>query len=94
MTHFSILPLYTAISILALATLIALASLVKFDSVLLKLVALEVLTNILLAGVALWALVFAKPVFIDLCLTLALIMFLGVVAYFQHLSDDDKETSQ
>ena len=74
-----------AISFLLIALFIILYSIVRFSSTLFKLVALEVLTNLLMAGIAIWALIKRQPIFIDVCLTLALIMFLAVVAYYQFL---------
>lgn len=77
--------IFFAIILILLAGIISLVSLVRFPSILIKLVVMEVLTNLLMAIIALWALIFKQPVFIDACLALALIMFLGVVAYYQFL---------
>ena len=81
--------LYSAIFLTLLAGIISIASLVRFSSILIKLVAIEVLTNLLIAGIALWALIHNQPIFTDICLTLALIMFLGVVAYYQFLFEKE-----
>ncbi len=78
---------YIASSFILLALLISLISLIRFSSIFIRLVALEVLTNLFIAGVALWALTHRQPLFIDICLALALIMFLSVVAYYRFLSD-------
>ncbi len=75
-----------AIFFVVLAFIISIASMIKFPSILIKLIVLEVITNLLMAGVALWALVNHQAIFIDICLTLALIMFLGIVAYYQFLA--------
>lgn len=74
-----------AIGFSLLAFFIILYSIVRFSSILVKLVVLEMLTNLLMAGIAIWALITRQPIFIDVCLTLALIMFLAVVAYYQFL---------
>lgn len=76
----------SAVFLILLAGLLMIISLIRFSSVLTKLVVLEVLTNLLLAGICLWALNVHQPVFIDICIPLSLVMFLGVVAYFQFLS--------
>jgi multicomponent Na+:H+ antiporter subunit F len=80
---------YSSAFFLALACVIAIVSAFRFSSILEKLVVLEVLTNLLLACIALWALFNRQFRFIDICLTLALMMFLGVVAYYQFLQDKD-----
>ena len=82
---------YCAFILLSIAGIISLVSIIKFKSFLIKLVILEVLTNLLMACIVLWALIYNRPVLIDACLTLTLIMFLGVVAYYQYLSG--KESS-
>lgn len=84
---------HAAIFLLIIASIIAIASLIRFSSILIKLVVLELLTNLLMAGIALWALINHQPVFIDICLTLALIMFLGVVAYYQFLFRKENENA-
>ncbi len=81
----SSLILYIAISLIIAAVLIAFYLLVRLTSLLNKLLALEILVNLLMAGIALWALISNQPVYIDVCLTMALIMFLAVVAYFKFL---------
>lgn len=74
-----------------LSGLVSVISIMRTSTFLVKLVVIEVITNLLMAGIALWALLNNQPVFIDICLTTALIMFLGMVAYFQFIlerSDD------
>ena len=85
MTDWNIWIIYIAAFLISLAGLISIISLIKFSSILIKLVIIEVLTNLLMASIALWSLIHQQPVFIDVCLPLALIMFLGVVAYYQFL---------
>lgn len=80
---------YCAIALLLIAGIISITSLIRFKSILIKLVIIEVLTNLLTAGIALWALIYKKSIFIDICLPLSLIMFLGVVAYYQYLLGKD-----
>lgn len=80
-----------AIVALVSALLITVYSIIRFSSILIKLVALEVLTNLLMAGTSVWALINKQPVFIDVCITLALIMFLAIVAYYQFLIKKEKD---
>ncbi len=77
--------IYLSALLILSAGIITLLSLIKSSSILVKLVATEVITNLIMASIALWALLHNQPIFIDACLALALIMFLGVVAYYQLL---------
>ena len=77
--------IYCATILILLAGMISLVSLIRFPSILIKLIIIEVLTNLLMASIALWALIYNQPIFIDICLPIALIMFLGMVAYYQFL---------
>ena len=76
---------YASFLFLVLALFISLFCLLRFSSIFIRLITLEVLTNIFIAGIAVWALAQRKPLFIDISLALALIMFLSVVAYYQFL---------
>lgn len=78
--------MYIAILLVIIACIIAISSLIKFSTILVKLLVLELLTNLLMASTMLWAVITHQPVFTDICLTLALIMFLGAVAFFYFLS--------
>jgi len=49
------------------------------------LVILEMLANILLASIAIWAALHQVVVFLDICIALALILFLSNVAYCQFI---------
>jgi len=86
--------LLNAISIffIFLTGLLTIISLIRFSSILIKLVVLEILTNLMIAAICLWALTTRQPIFIDICIPLSLVMFLGVVAFYQFLlnrkSDD------
>lgn len=77
--------LTTAIAILMLATIIAFISITVAPSILNKLVVLEIISNLLMAGIAVWALLNKAPMFIDICVTLALILFLNSVMYYQYI---------
>ena len=86
MNSFSDLFLLVAVGEVFIAGVLAIVALCVFKSIYAKLVVVEVLTNLMLAVIALWALYTRQPLFIDVCIALALIMFLGVVAYYQYLS--------
>lgn len=86
MAEFISILLTFSIVLLAMASLLTVAGLIRFSPILFKLITLEVLTNILMSSIAIWSLLTKQAVFIDVCLTLALIMFLSIVAYYQFLS--------
>lgn len=73
--------------LLMTAFIITMAAMVRFKDVLIKLVILEVVTNLLMAAIGLWAYITQQTVLLDVCLSLALIMFLGIVAYYQFLKN-------
>lgn len=66
--------------------IILLLALIKSDSILSKLVILEVLANVLIAVIALWAYQNNITMALDICIPIALIMFLSNVAYCYFLS--------
>ena len=72
--------------ILGLSVLITLLAMVIRSDNWVRLVSLEVLANLLISLIALWALVIHAETLLDICLALALIMFLSTVAYCQYLS--------
>lgn len=76
----------TAAVFIALAVILAILSLIRFSYILIQLIILEVLTGLFIAIICLWALLTSQAILIDICLTLALVMFLGVVAFYRFLS--------
>lgn len=80
-----------AILFIIAAIVLAVIAIFKYQSIIIKLIVLEVITNLLMASCALWAYHENNVVYIDVCLTLALIMFLGSVAYFYFLSPKEAE---
>ena len=82
--------IYCAIGFIVLTAILAIASLIRFKSILIKLIIIEILTNLLMASIAVWALIYHQPILTDICITLALIMFLGVVAYYQYLLEKEQ----
>lgn len=75
------------LTILCLLTAILLALVVVWRSgeILIKLVAVEVLVNLLICGIGVWTLHIHFSVLLDICIALSLIMFLSTVAYLQFL---------
>ena len=84
---------YLSILLIFLSSIIIIYSLIYYSSILIKLVALEVLTNILLASIALIGLIKNQPMVIDFCVILSIIMFLGVVSYYQYLYHKEIENA-
>lgn len=72
------------------ALLVILAALIKSKGILAKLVCLEVLANTLIAAIALWAYKNQIPMALDICIPIALIMFLSNVAYCHFLTVKEK----
>lgn len=77
----------TTVVLLSLAVLLTLWTTVRSASIWVKLVALEVLVNIFICGVGIWAVTRDFPALLDICIALSLIMFLSTVAYCQFLSN-------
>lgn len=71
--------------ILLLAIVLALLSMLRKASILSRLVAIEVVVNTLIGIIVLWAVHLQLFFIIDICIVLALIMFLSTVAYCQYL---------
>lgn len=71
--------------ILGMTTCIILIALIHFQSILIKLIILEVLSHLVMSSIALWSFFNKQPIFINICLPLALIMFLSIVAYYQFI---------
>jgi multicomponent Na+:H+ antiporter subunit F len=74
-----------AISLLILALIFVLVSIVRFSDILVKLVALEVLVNLLIGAIAIWAWQKQQVILLDVCIALTLVMFLATVAYAQYI---------
>lgn len=79
-----------SVALLSIAMIMAIIAIFYYRSILLKAIIQEVISHLLMVFIALLALVKQQVVFIDVCLCFALIMFLGMVAYYQYLSN--KET--
>lgn len=75
-------------SIIIISALLMIACIIRNRDILVKLVALEIVTNLLMGGIALWALQARIPIILDSCVGLALIMFVAIVAYCYHLGSE------
>ncbi|MEM9242489.1 MAG: monovalent cation/H+ antiporter complex subunit F [Pseudomonadota bacterium] len=75
----------SAILCVLMAVLLTLLAVWRFADILVKLVALEVLVNLFICGVGIWALHIHFSALLDICIALSLIMFLSTVAYLQFL---------
>lgn len=74
-----------SVALLAMAILFALLTTWRTKELLIKLVALEVLVNLFICGIGIWALYIHFPLLLDICIALSLIMFLSTAAYCQFL---------
>ncbi|WP_440615543.1 monovalent cation/H+ antiporter complex subunit F [Cysteiniphilum sp. 6C5] len=72
---------------LAIAFILVLATVLKDRCVFVKLICLEMLVNLFIGGVGLWALKIDFYLLLDICIALSLIMFLSTVAYCQLLTN-------
>ncbi len=81
--------IFTAMIILAISMLVALYQLVKSILFVTKLVMLEVIANLLLAGICLFAIVTHHYIYLDICLALALVMFISTIAFVQYLTSSE-----
>jgi multisubunit Na+/H+ antiporter MnhF subunit len=70
---------------LIMATGFTLLAIWRCSNIFIKLVALEVMVNLFICGVGLWAYHIHFPPLLDICIALSLIMFLTTVAYCQLL---------
>lgn len=74
-----------AVIFLVMAATIALWVAYRSENILIKLVALEVMVNLFICGVGIWAVQIRFYFLIDICIALSLIMFLSTIAYCQFL---------
>ena len=74
-----------SVVILLFSLFLVLVTLVRYRPILVKLVALEVMVNLFIGAIGLWALHVRQSLMLDICIPLALIMFLATVAYCQFL---------
>ncbi len=80
--------LQISLIILILSIVIILFSLARFKSIYIKMVAMEVLSNTFISGIAFWSLISGEQVFIDICIPLSLMIYLSTVGYCQFLSKE------
>jgi len=79
--------IHLAALILGITVLLALVNLVLAKATLIKLVILEVVANLILAAICIFSVIYQYYIYLDVCIALALLMFLSTVAYVQFLSN-------
>lgn len=84
MSNLIVMTNYLAVTILLIALVILSFELFSQRQLAKKLVCLEILANLIIAAFALLAIVRNQAVIVDVCLAVALIMFLSNVAYCQY----------
>jgi multicomponent Na+:H+ antiporter subunit F len=77
--------IYLVLAALALALLLAFVRLVRGPSLPDRVVALELMTGLTMGLIAMYAIVAGQRVFLDVAVVLALITFLGTVAFSRYL---------
>jgi multicomponent Na+:H+ antiporter subunit F len=80
-----------ALSMLSLSLILAFVRLVRGPSVPDRVVALDLVSILAAAMTALYAIVTNEPVFLDVAIVLALISFLGTVAFARYLEKQSSE---
>lgn len=78
-----------AVTLMGFSLLLTLFSLLYFQQFIIKLVCLEVLANILITAMSLWSLLIGQPLIIDICLAIALIMFVSTLAYCRFITSEE-----
>lgn len=71
--------------IMALALILAFAGLIRGPSLASRVVSLDLLTTIGIGLIAAYAVVTDQPVFLDIAVVLALVSFLGTIAFAYYL---------
>ncbi len=84
MTNFNHWLILLSSGLLILSVVLLISYLLTLKDLLIKLVCIELLVNALLASIALWAIKTGAYLLIDVCLALALVMFLSTIAYCQY----------
>lgn len=73
-------------SFLILAIILIAIVILRDKDIFVKLLVLEVLVNLFICGVAIYALIISFALLLDICLALSLIAFLSTAAYCQYIS--------
>lgn len=77
--------MYLLFAVLALALMLALVRLIRGPSLPDRVVALELMTGLTMGLIAMYAIVAGQRIFLDVAVVLALITFLGTVAFSRYL---------
>jgi multicomponent Na+:H+ antiporter subunit F len=79
---------FTALAICGLTTLLAVVRLVKGPSTADRVVALDLLSAVVVGVTAAWSVAADDPVFLDVALLVALVAFVGTVAFATYAEDE------
>lgn len=77
----------SSVVLMLVSVFFTLLTLFRYRKPTIYLISLEVLANLFISGICLWALYLKQVLFLDLCLAISLIMFLSTAAYCQYLID-------
>jgi multicomponent Na+:H+ antiporter subunit F len=75
-----------SIGFLLLAIVLIAIVIFRDKSIFVKLLVLEVLVNVFICGVAIYALIISFALLLDICIALSLIAFLSTAAYCQYIA--------
>lgn len=78
-------PFYVGVLLLTLAIVLTFIRLLRGPSLSDRVVALDLLTTVAIAGSAIYAMATNQPAFIDVATVLALISFLGTIAFAYYI---------
>lgn len=86
--------LQSCLVVLAIAMLLAFVRLLLGPSLPDRVVALDVMATLAIGILVLFAMAARKPLFLDVALAMALIVFLGTVAFARYMEKDKSHSSQ
>jgi multicomponent Na+:H+ antiporter subunit F len=79
------LVLYLAFPLLTIAVILAFVRLVRGPTLPDRVVALDLIATLMIGIIAVYAIAIKEPVFLDLTLVLALLSFLGTIAFARYI---------
>jgi multicomponent Na+:H+ antiporter subunit F len=84
--------MYFILPILSFSMIMILVRLIKGPSLIDKVIALDLLVIVGIAGISAYAILYSKSVIVDISLILALIAFLSTAAFAWYYEKKDRET--
>lgn len=82
---------YIILPALSISSILVFVRFIKGPSIIDRVVALDLLITIGIGIIAIYSIIYDKPTFLDIALILALIAFLGTVAFAYYLEKRNKE---